>query len=151
PDPDAKANRKTRERDQPHKVHFLVGADTTEQARAIVALTAKFLCENDCERIGILFPQKGALPRLVASFLRATQIAHNDAIAHLTPSVFDDDAWRAWLELQENPQLKFLFQFVRAVDARLFDKTPVLRIEEKLRDTYRKVLIDNIEILREAC
>ena len=91
------------------KCIFLVGADATEQARAIVALTAKFLCENDCERIGILFPQKGALPRLVARFLRAAQIAHNDAIAHLTPSVFDDDAWRAWLELQKNPQIKISF------------------------------------------
>jgi hypothetical protein len=151
PEPHPKANRKTREKNQPYKVHFLVGADATEQARAIVALTAKFLCENDCERIGILFPQKGALPRLVASFLRAAQIAHNDAIAHLTPSVFDDDAWRAWLELQENSQLKFLFQFVRAVDARIFDKTPIHRIEEKLRDAYSNVLIDNIEILREAC
>ena len=72
-------------------------------------------------------------------------------MAHLTPSVFDDDAWRAWLELQENPQLKFLFQFVRAVDARIFDKTPVHRIEEKLRDAYSNVLIDNIEILCEVC
>jgi hypothetical protein len=146
-----KVERKTRERDQLHKTHFLVGADTTEQARAIVALTAKFLCENDCERIGILFPQKGALPRLVASFLRAAQIAHNDAIAYLTPSVFDDDAWRAWLELQENPQLKFLFQFVRAVDARILDKASVLRVEENLRDAYSSILIDNIEILREVC
>ena len=151
PESHAKAERRTRERDQTHKVHFLVGADATEQARAIVALAAKFLCENDCERIGILFPQKGALPRLVASFLRSAQIAHNDAIAHLTPSVFDDDAWRAWLELQENPQLKFLFQFLRAVDARIFDKTSVLRIEEKLRDAYSSVLIDNIEILCEVC
>ena len=128
--------RQTQERDQREKVHFLVGADTTEQARTIVALTAKFLCETDCERIGILFPQKGPLPRLVASFLRAAQIAHNDAIGQLTPSVFDDDAWRTWLELQQNPQLKFLLQFIRAVDARIFDKTPVLRIEEKLRDAY---------------
>jgi PD-(D/E)XK nuclease superfamily len=150
-EPDAKAERKMRDGDQLEKVHFLVGADTTEQARAIVALTAKFLCQNDCTRIGILFPQKGALPRLVASFLGAAQIAHNDAIAHLTPSVFDDDAWRAWLELQENPQLKFLFQFVRAVDERIFDKTSVLRVEEKLRDAYNRVLIDNIEILREVC
>ena len=151
PERPTKAEPKTQVGDRLDKMHFLVGADTTEQARAIVALTAKFLCENDCERIGILFPQKSALPRLVASFLRAAQIAHNDAIAHLTPSVFDHDAWRAWLELQENPQLKFLFQFVRAVDATIFDKTPVLRIEEKLRDAYSSVLIDNIEILREVC
>ena len=151
PERNAKAERKTRERDSLDKTHFLIGTDTTEQARAIVALTAKFLCENDCERIGILFPQKGALPRLVASLLCAAQVAHNDAIAHLTPNVFDDDAWRAWLKLQENPQLKFLFQFVRAVEARIFDKTSVLRIEEKLHDAYSGVLIDNIEILREVC
>jgi hypothetical protein len=145
------AERKRPERDPFDKVQFLVGADTTEQARAIIALTAKFLCESDCDRIGILFPQKGALPRLVASFLSAAQIAHNDAIGHMTPSVFDDDAWRAWLELQQNPQLKFLFKFVRAVDARIFDETSVLQIEEKLCDAYSSVLIDNIEILREVC
>src|SRR5947207_15484039 len=109
-----------------YKVHFLVGADTTEQARAIVALTAKFLCDNGCERIGILFPQKGALPRLVASFLRAAQIAHNDEIEHLTPSVSDDDAWRAWLELRGTRQLNFLFHSLRAVEATISDKTSVL-------------------------
>lgn len=130
-------------------VHFVVGRDTVEQARAIVALTAKFLCENNCERIGILFPQKGALPRLVASYLGAAQIAHHDAIAHLSPSTFDDDAWRAWLELQENPRLKFLLLFLRAVEPRIFDKMPVLEVEEKLRDAYNSVLIDDIEILHE--
>jgi len=80
------------EKDQLHNVNFLVGRDTTEQARAIVALTAKFLCEKNCDRIGILFPQKGPLPRLVAEFLSSAQIAHNDGIAHLSPSVFDDHA-----------------------------------------------------------
>jgi hypothetical protein len=151
PEANATTNEKTRDKGRFHKVRFLVGADATEQARAIVALTGKFLCDNDCDRIGVLFPQKGSLPRLVASFLRAAQIAHHDGIGHLMPSVFDDDAWRTWLKLQENPQLKFLFQFVRAMDAKIFDKTPVPRIEEKLRDAYSNVLIDNIEILRESC
>src|SRR6266536_2861040 len=40
--------------DHSPSVHFVVGRDTTDQARAIVALTAKFLCEKNCERIGIL-------------------------------------------------------------------------------------------------
>jgi hypothetical protein len=151
PEPHSNAHPSAGESDQSRKVHFLVGADTTEQARAIVALTARFLCQDNCERVGILFPQKGALPRIVASFFSAAQIVHNDAIAHLSPSVFDDDALRAWLELEENPQLKFLCQFLRAADPRIFDKTPVLRIEEKLRDAYSGVLIDNIEILRQAC
>jgi hypothetical protein len=151
PEPNPTTDREARENDHRPNVHFLVGADATVQARAIVALTAKFLCDKNCERIGILFPDKGALPRLVADFLRAARIAHNDAIGHFIPGVFDDDASRAWFELQQNPQLKFLFQFARAVDARLFDKTPVHRIEQKLREAYSNVLIDNIEILREAC
>jgi PD-(D/E)XK nuclease superfamily len=131
---------------------FLVGRDATEQARVIVALTAKFLSEDNCKRIGVLFPQKGALPRLVAGFLESAQIAHNDGIAHPIPSVFDDEAWRPWLELQQNPRLKFLFRFLRAVDAKIFEKKiSIFEVEDALRRTYADVLIDNIEILREAC
>src|SRR5437870_12516075 len=65
------------------KIHFVIGRDTTQQARAIVALTAKFLADPKCERLGILFAGPGALPRLVATFLEAAKIAHNDGIAHL--------------------------------------------------------------------
>jgi hypothetical protein len=137
--------------DHSPSIHFVVGRDTTDQARAIVALTAKFLCEKNCERIGILFPQKDALPRLVARFLGSAQIAHNDGIAHLSPSVFDDDAWRAWLELQENPRLKSLSQFLHAIDTEIFAQMSILEVEEKLRDAYRGVLIDDIEVLREFC
>jgi len=135
--------------DHSPSVHFVVGRDTTDQARAIVALTAKFLCEKNCERIGILFPQKDALPRLVARFLGSAQIAHNDGIAHLSPSVFDNDAWRVWLELQENPRLKSLSQFLHAIDAEIFAQMSILEVEEKLRDAYSGVLIDDIEVLRE--
>src|SRR5262249_26359556 len=53
PERHANTEPKTQEKDQLAKVHFLVGSDTTEQARAIVALTAKFLCERNCKRIGI--------------------------------------------------------------------------------------------------
>jgi hypothetical protein len=137
--------------DQSPSSHFVVGRDTTEQARAIVALTAKFLCEKNCERIGILFPQKDALPRLVATFLGSAQIAHNDGIAHLSPSVFEDDASRAWLELQENPRLKSLSQFLHAIDAEFFAQMSMLEVEEKLRDAYGGVLIDDVEVLREFC
>lgn len=136
---------------QSPSIHFAVGRDTTDQARAITALTAKFLCEKNCERIGILFPQKDALPRLVARFLGSAQIAHNDGIAHLNPSVFDDDAWRAWLELQENPRLKSLSQFLHAINAKIFAQMSILEVEEKLRDAYSGVLIDDIEVLREFC
>lgn len=132
-------------------IQFLVGRDTPEQARAIVALTAKFLHDPNCERIGILFPRSGALPRMVARFLESARIAHNDGLAHRGPSAFDDDAWRAWLELQQSPRLKVLLKFLRATTAEVFEKLSIREVEDILRRAYSEVLIDNIEILREYC
>jgi PD-(D/E)XK nuclease superfamily len=136
---------------QSEKIHFAVGRDTTQQARAIVALTTKFLADSKCERLGILFAGPGALPRLVSTFLESAQIAHNDGFAHLAPSAFDDDTWRAWLELQQAPRLKSLFQFLRASDAEIFDGLAILQVEETLRRAYNEVLIDDIELLRDYC
>ncbi|PYI42625.1 MAG: hypothetical protein DMF12_06140 [Verrucomicrobia bacterium] len=132
-------------------VHFVIGRDTTQQARAIVAVVAKFLADASCERLGILFSGPGALPRLVATFLQAAGIAHNDGIAYFAPSAFDDHAWRAWLELQQAPRLKPLFRFLRATDWQIFDGVSVLQIEETLRRCYNNVLVDNIELLRDYC
>src|SRR5437762_499103 len=132
-------------------VHFVIGRDTTQQARAIVALAAKFLANPHCERLGILFSGPGALPRLVATFLESARIAHNDGIAHLAPSAFDDDAWRAWLELQQTSRLKPLFRFLRAIEGRIFDGLPISQIEETLRRAYNNILIDDIELLRDYC
>ena len=132
-------------------VHFVIGRDTTQQARAIVALAAKFLADPHCERLGILFSGPGALARLVATFLQSAGIAHNDAIAHLTPNAFDDDAWRSWLELQQTSRLKPLFRFLRAIEGQIFAGLSVPQIEETLRRGYRNVLIDDIELLRDYC
>ncbi len=132
-------------------VHFVIGRDTTQQARAIVALAAKFLADPHCERLGILLPGLGALARLVATFLQSAGIAHNDAIAHLAPNAFDDDAWRSWLELQQTPRLKPLFRFLRAVEEQIFAGLSVSEIEETLRRGYKNVLIDDIELLRDYC
>ena len=131
--------------------HFVVGRDNTEQARAIVALTAKFLAQENCERIGILFPSAGALARLVANFLEAARISHNDGIAHLAPSIFDNDAFRVWVELQRHPRLKSLLRFLRASDTPLFDKMSILEVEDVLRRAYCDVLLDDIDILRAYC
>lgn len=131
--------------------HFLVGRDTPEQARAIVALAAKFLHDPNCERIGILFPRSGALARTVAGFLESARIAHNDGIAHLGPSVFDDNAWQAWLELQQNAGLKVLLKFLRATSAKIFDGLSILEVEDLLRRAYGDVLIDHLAVLREYC
>lgn len=149
--PETDAERTSHATNPIEDIHFLVGRDTAEQARAIVALTANFLRQETSERIGILFPRNGALARLVAGLLESAKISHHDAIAHLVPSVFDNDAWRAWLELQQNPRLKFLFRFLRAKDTEFFEGLSILQVEEILRRAYADVLIDNIDILREYC
>jgi hypothetical protein len=132
-------------------VHFVIGRNTTQQARAIVALAAKFLADPGCERLGILFSGPGALPRLVATFLQSAGIAHNDAIAHLVPGAFDDDAWRAWLELQETPRLKPLLRFLRAIGGQVFDGLSISHIEDTLQRAYKNVLIDDVALLRDYC
>jgi hypothetical protein len=146
--PSAKAARAEHPTEQ---IHFLVGRDTSEQAKAIVALTAKFLHDPNCERIGILFPRAGALARIVARFLESARIAHNDGLAHFGPSAFDDDAWRAWLELQQSPRLKVLLRFLRATTAEIFEGVSILEVEDLLRRAYTDILIDHIAILREYC
>ena len=132
-------------------VHFAIGRDTTQQARAIVALTAKFVADQRCKRLGILFSRPGALPRLVATFLESAGIAHNDGIAHLAPSAFDDGAWRAWLELQRTPRLKPLFRFIRATERQIFDGISVSQLEDTLRRAYNNVLIDEVGLLSDYC
>lgn len=132
-------------------VHFVVGRDTIQQARAVVALAAKFLADPKCDRLGIVFAGPGALPRLVATFLGSAQIAHNDGVAHLAPSAFDDDAWRAWLELQQAPRLRSLFHFLRASRIDIFNGLAIQKVEETLRRAYNEALIDDIELLRDFC
>src|SRR5215211_2448321 len=132
-------------------IHFAVGRDTTQQARAIVALAAKFLADRACERLAIVFSGPGALARLVATFLESAGITHNDSLAHLAPSAFDDDAWRAWLELQETPRLKPLSQFLRATEGKMFDRRSVSQVIDTLRRAYNDLLIDDLELLRDYC
>jgi len=135
----------------PSNLHFVVGRDTTQQAKSIVALAAKFLADPQCERLGILFSKPGALTRLVATFLHSAKITHNDGIAHLAPSAFDDRAWRAWLELQKAPRLKLLFRFLRATSAEIFEKTSLSQVEGTLKRAYDAILIDDIELLGDYC
>ncbi len=151
PDHEAKGRLDFLTQSLPVDIHFLIGRDTTQQARAIVALTAKFLSDPQCERLGILFSRPSALARLVATFLQSAEIPHNDSIAHLAPSAFDDDAWRAWLELQQTPRLKLLFRFLRATNAEIFEKISILQVEETLRRAYNDILIDDIELLGDYC
>ena len=133
-----------------NRPHFVVGFDMNEQARAIAAMAIKFLNEKSCARLGILFARAGALPRLVSQLLARAGIAHNDAIGHVAPGEFETAAWSAWQGLQENHQLDALLRFLDA-NTDSGGELPVQTVRDKLRLAYRKILIDDIAVLREYC
>lgn len=132
------------------KLHFLVGLNATEQAQAIVAITLKFLAEKSCDRLGILFPRSGALPRLVSELLTCAGIPHNDGIGHLAPGEFEDPAWNAWLDLQENHQLEPVLRFLE-LNPESLGILSIRDVRDHLRRVYRNILIDDINVLREHC
>src|SRR5205085_8712039 len=68
---------------------FLAGLDTREQVEAIAAAAHQFLGDEDCTRVGIVFPTASALPRLVASALIRHGLAHYDAMGQMAPGRFD--------------------------------------------------------------
>jgi len=130
--------------------HFLVGLNTTEQARAICAMALKFLSEKSCTRLGIYFPGSGALARLVSESLTRFGIPHHDRIGGLTPGEFEEPAWNNWIHLQENHQLEPLLRFLETHPAAL-GKLSIHHVRDKLRAIYREILLDDIPVLREYC
>ena len=134
-------------------VHFLLGRETTEEARAITTLVLKFLAEPCARRIGVLFPAAGALARSVAALLGELGIPHYDSIGHLIAPTLDDLSWQAWLQLQENNRLHPLLHFLSTFEesARLLGDVTLKKIEDVLRRAYRQILIDDIAVLREYC
>jgi hypothetical protein len=132
---------------------FIVGRDTTEQAQGIVALTEQFLADPAAERIGILFPRAGSLPRLVASLLSDGRLPHGDNLAHPAPGPLEEEAWQAWLDLQENPRLRMLIRFLHALPEprKFFGDLDLDKIEKILRRAFGELLLDDLELIRAYC
>ena len=134
-------------------IHFLVGRDTTEQAAAIAAVATKFLADARCRRIGILFAEAGALPRLVAAALTRAGISHHDTLPHFAPGPFEDRDWKAWLELQSGQRVKSLLAFLGAHPKSLaeFGGLTSDRVDDILRRALDEILIDDLEVLAAFC
>ena len=136
----------------PH-VQFLIGRDSSEQARAIATLTVSFLGETSCETVAILLPGQGALARLVANALDAAGVPHNDSIAHSMRGTFDDEEWRAWLELQQRQQVGALLQFLAhsAKAAGFFPNLRSREVERAIRRGCGDILINDVAVVAEYC
>lgn len=132
---------------------FLVGKDAPQQAKAIALCCARWLAQPSCTRIGIAFPRRGALARLTSEVLREFAIPHNDSFAHPAPALFESDEWRAWLALQNSRRIAPLLAFFATLpqDCAALREIDCATLQEVLREAHSEVLIDHLDVLREAC
>jgi hypothetical protein len=132
---------------------FLVGTNFSEQAEAISRQCVRYLTDEKCTRLGVIFPGSGALPRLVSSSLARLEIPHNDGFAHIVPGIFESAEWQAWIELQRAPRLGCFLGFLNALPdpAVLSPKLSRPIFEKVLQESYKEVLLDDLELLREFC
>ena len=133
---------------------FLIGTNFSEQAEAITRQCVRYLADEKCTRLGVIFPGSGgALPRLVASSLERLEIPHNDGLGHIVPGIFESAEWRAWIELQRAPRLNSFLRFLNALPNPAVVSPKISRqvFEKILRESYKEVLLDDLELLREFC
>ena len=128
---------------------FLIGANVSEQAEAITRQCVRYLAEEKCTRLGVIFPCNGALPRLVANSLARLGIPHNDGLAHMVPGIFESPEWQAWIELQRAPRLGSLLCFLNSLPDPAVLSPALSRpaLESVLRESYSELLVDDLEIL----
>ena len=137
----------------PKRFDFLIGTNFSEQAEAITRQCVRYLADEKCTRLGVIFPGSGALPRLVASSLERLEIPHNDGLGHIVPGIFESAEWQAWIELQRAPRLNSFLRFLNALpDPTVLSPKISRQVFEKiLRESYKEVLLDDLELLREFC
>ena len=132
---------------------FLIGTNFSEQAEAITRQCVRYLADEKCTRLGVIFPGGGALPRLVATSLERLEIPHHDGLGHIVPGIFESPEWQAWIELQRAPRLNSFLRFLNALPdpAAVSPKISRQDFEKILRENYKEVLLDDLELLREFC
>jgi hypothetical protein len=132
---------------------FLIGTNSSEQAEAITRQCVRYLADEKCTRLGVIFPGSGALPRLVASSLERLEILHNDGLGHVVPGIFESAEWQAWIELQRAPRLTSFLRFLNALpDPTVVSPKISQQVFEKiLQESYKELLLDDLELLREFC
>jgi hypothetical protein len=132
---------------------FLIGTNFSEQAEAITRQCVRYLTDEKCTRLGVIFPSDGALPRLVASSLERLEIQHNDGLGHIVPGIFESAEWQAWIELQRAPRLNSFLRFLNALPDPAVVSPKISRqvFEKILHESYKEVLLDDLELLREFC
>src|SRR3954469_24754392 len=132
---------------------FLIGTNFSEQAEAITRQCVRYLADEKCTRLGVIFSDRGALPRLVARALERLEIPHSDGLGHIMPGIFESAEWQAWIELQRTPRLNSFLRFLNALRDPAVVSPKISRqvLEKVLHDSYSEILLDDLELLREFC
>jgi len=132
---------------------FLIATNFSGQAEAITRQCVRYLADEQCTRLGVIFPGDGALPRLVASSLERLGIEHNDGCGHIVPGIFESADWQAWIELQRSPRLSSFLRFLNSLSDPAVVSPKISRevFEKILCESYKDVLLDDLEVLRELC
>lgn len=138
---------------KPKSCDFLIGTNISEQAEAVARQCVRYLADEKCTRLGVIFPGDGALPRLAASVLARHDIPHHDGLAHKTPGIFETAEWQTWLELQRGPGLESFIRFLNALadPTILSSRLNRAQFDKILRDAYGEVLIDDLDLLAAFC
>ena len=131
---------------------FLAGLDTCEQVEAMAAAAHQFLGDENCTRVGIVFPAAGALPRLIASALTRQGLAHYDAMGQMAPGLFEAPDFWSWMELQRTPRLNVLLRFLAALpNDQSFPRDPSRqKIGRALHRALADIAIDDLSLLTTA-
>jgi hypothetical protein len=132
---------------------FLIGTNFSEQAEAITRQCVRYLADEKCTRLGVIFPGSGALARLVASSLERLKIPHNDGLGHIVPGIFESAEWQAWIELQRAPRLNSFLRFLKTLPDPTVVSPKISRhvFEKILHESYNELLLDDLELLHEFC
>ncbi len=132
---------------------FLIGTNFSEQAEAIARQCVRYLADEKCTRLGVIFTGGGALPRLVANSLQRLGIPHNDGLGHRMSGIFESTEWQTWIELQRAPRLNSFLRFLNALPDPTVVSPKISRLifEKVLQESYKETLLGDIELLREFC
>jgi hypothetical protein len=131
------------------KIQFLLGANTREQAQAILAQIVAWLAEPDCERLGVLFPGYSALSREVSLMLDRFDLLYNDGLTHLRPGPFETEEWQAWLDVQSNPRGGSLIRFLRVCPSDVLADFSREKIEETIHRAFAETLVNDLTVISE--
>jgi hypothetical protein len=128
---------------------FLAGMDAQEQSEAIAATAHQFLADEDCTRLGIVFPATGPLPRLVAAALTRQGLPHYDAMGQIAPGLFEAADFWSWMELQRTPRLNVLLRFLTSLpnDQSFLQDPSRDRIKRALHRALADIAIDDLPLL----